>query len=163
MSNRSTSQQLRLASANGEAIADQRTNSEQRLGGVELDWDTLSLGIPEDSPAEVEWNRLADIYAGQAGRFFESDREILEAWCTWVGIRQEATGLLHEEGLMVRGRSKPDKDRSVRNPLVITVAQATKELRALAHHLGFSPEARKRAGVIEKVAERTGNEDLLSG
>ncbi|HEU5029049.1 MAG TPA: phage terminase small subunit P27 family [Spirillospora sp.] len=163
MADRKTSQQLRLASSNGEELEAQRRHNEERLGGAELDWSSISPGIPEGSPAEEEWDRLSEIYAGQSKRFFESDREILEDWCTWVGIRQEATELLHKEGLMVRGRSKPDKDRSVRNPLVITVAQATKELRALAYHLGFSPEARKRAGVIERTEERSGNEDLLSG
>lgn len=163
MGNRMNQHQLRLASSKGEAIANGRAVSEERLGGVELDWNSISAGIPEGSYAEVEWDRLAEIYSDQTKRFFEADREILEAWCTWRGIRQEATDLLHKEGLMVRGRSKPDRDRSVRNPLVITVAQATKELRALAYHLGFSPEARKRAGVIEKTEEPTGNEDLLSG
>ncbi|KAB2372052.1 MULTISPECIES: phage terminase small subunit P27 family [Actinomadura] len=155
--------QLRLISGKSEAEADRREHARKSLGGAALDWEEVSVIIPEDSYADEEWTRLSEVYANQPDRFREADRGMVTLHCVWTGVYAECLEQINAEGLFVKGISKRDAHRMVRNPATALLNVASNQLRFLAKELGFSPDARKRAGIIEKQEERSSNEDLLSG
>lgn len=117
------------------------------LGGDGLDW----LDVPEQLAGEglAEWERLALQFADQPTRFRESDRFLMIQYCQTADFLSQATAELQRDGLMVRGRSNSDADRSVKNSVWTMWRGFSAELRQYANQLQLTPASRRRAGRVE--------------
>jgi P27 family predicted phage terminase small subunit len=122
------------------------------VGGIGLDWSDVPAML--DATARAEWVRLGQVYANHATRFREGDRVILSAYCIAWGIYVQAAAELAVDGLLVKGRSAPDRGRRVRSPAMTVWVQAGTQLRHLASALGLSPDARGRSGIDEAAQDR---------
>jgi P27 family predicted phage terminase small subunit len=132
--------------------------ADARVGGRGLDW----LVLPEllDAVGMGEWQRLGTVYAGDLVRFREGDRQIVVAYCLAWSVYASASAQLIRDGLIVEGRSAPDRGRQVKSPSMTIWTQAGSQLRYLARELGLTPDARGRSGFREH--ETSDGSDLLS-
>ena len=69
---------------------------------------------------------------------------------------------LAADGLLVPGRSAPDRGRQVKSPAMSTWVQAGMQLRHLASALGLSPDPRGRSGIKEIEPIDDEDSDLLT-
>jgi P27 family predicted phage terminase small subunit len=132
---------------------------EVRAGGIGLSWEDLPAVL--DEAAAAEWRRLAQVYELHPTRFREGDRAILAAFCIAWSIYLQASAELAADGLLVPGRSAPDRGRQVKSPAMVVWVQAGTQLRHLASALGLSPDARGRSGIKEIEPIEDENSDLL--
>lgn len=118
-----------------------------QLAGLGLEW----TEVPEvlDETARAEWNRLAEVFAGDPCRFREGDRAALVAYCVYWSAFVTAAAALGRDGPVVAGRSSKDRDRSVKHPATVVLREAATQLRYWCRELALTPDARGRAGITD--------------
>ena len=135
--------------------------ADARTGGIGLSWEDVPTVL--DDTARDEWARLGAVYDAYPVRFREGDRAILAAFCIAWSVCVRAAAELASAGLLVPGRSAPDRGRQVKSPAMSTWVQAGTQLRHSASALGLSPDARGRSGIRESEPDRASdNSDLLT-
>jgi P27 family predicted phage terminase small subunit len=120
-------------------------DQDSKVGGLGLDFDDVPVMLGNVGGAE--WERLGRVFADQPTRFREGDRAVLVAYCLAWSIYLMATAELASDGLLVTGRSAPDRERRVKSPAMTVWSQAGSQLRYLARELGLSPDSRGRMGL----------------
>jgi P27 family predicted phage terminase small subunit len=120
-------------------------DQDSKVGGLGLDFDEVPAMLGD--VAGAEWARLGVVFADQPTRFREGDRSIVVAYCLAWSIYLMATAELASDGLLVTGRSAPDRERRVKSPAMTVWSQAGSQLRYLARELGLSPDSRGRMGL----------------
>lgn len=117
------------------------------VGGTGLDFAVVPAVL--DEAARAEWDRLAEVYAGDPTRFREGDRAALVAYsCYWSAFLAAAQDV-STNGPVVLGRSDKDRGRMVKNPATVAMREAATQLRYWARELGLTPDARGRIGVSD--------------
>lgn len=134
--------------------------ADAEVGGRGLVWSTIPTIL--DDVGVAEWQRLAAVYAGMPTRFREGDRAVLTAYCAAWAVYVGACAELAADGLLVAGRSAPDRGRRVKSPALTVWGQAATQLRHFASVLGLSPDARGRSGIRELETPAALTSDLLS-
>ena len=127
--------------------------------------DAEPLGIVA-KPAHIAANPTMSacwdgLVAGSPG-YREQDVPLLEAYCLWYAVLQQAEHqTITADGRVVTiyaqhgadGRVLPETIRA--NPDIKTAAQATNMLRQLAVELNATPAARMRAGLVDAMTRST--------
>ena len=156
---------LRLLDADARA---RRMVADARAGGLGLDFDDVPADVIAVRDAAAEWRRLAERYKSTPTRFREGDRAALVAYVTAYAVFQLAARRLLEDGLVVDGRSSPDRGRQVKSPSLVAWTQSSAQLRYWARELGLTPDSRIRMGIIDDTKEDRdearrvfGDDDLL--
>lgn len=119
--------------------------NDAKVGGLGLAFDDVPPML--DDRGRAEWSRLGVVFANQPTRFREGDRSILVAYCLAWSIYLGATAELASDGLLVTGRSAPDRERRVKSPAMTVWSQAGSQLRYLSRELGLTPDSRGRMGL----------------
>lgn len=126
------------------------------VSGLDERAKNLSVGIGTPRPprhlppaARKEWRRVVKACAPHGIWLQHTDLRILEAWCVWSSVWDDAVLALATDGILIAGRSSADKARGaqVKHPAVAVLRAATTELRALSQRLGFDPDSRTKIGI----------------
>jgi P27 family predicted phage terminase small subunit len=112
-----------------------------------------------DESGVVAWEYLRRTFAARPDWFRECDRAAVTTYCTAWALHDRAARELQAEGLKVRGRSAPDRGRSVRNPAWQVWRDAATQLRHWSRELGLTPDARSRAGLTDTDPKSTPDTD----
>ncbi len=112
--------------------------------------------------AKTEWRRVVKACAMYALWLQETDRPMLEAWCTWRAVQLEAIAALADDGALIPGRSTADKARGadVKHAAVAVLRAATVELRALSQRLGFDPDSRSKIALDAIDPDEDDDDDI---
>ncbi len=97
------------------------------------------------SPAgKREWKRVVGLCKHWEGWIQQVDRACLTAYCTAWAAFEDAAKEVAKNGVMIEGRSAPDRERLVKNPAVAVMRDASTTLRYWSRELGFTPDSRGR-------------------
>jgi P27 family predicted phage terminase small subunit len=92
--------------------------------------------------AKKVWRRTVK-QLEKMGVLYECDGDTLAAYCEAVVRHAEACQLIHQTGLLVKGR----RDGIVKNPAIQVARDAEATIKALAQEFGLTPSARTRIKV----------------
>lgn len=117
---------------------------------------------PETVLVNPTMSKCWDDYIGQAPGFEECDVPLLEAYCYWYAVFQNAMystmtldGRIATTESVADDEGNPTGEKRRRNPDLQTAREATEMIRKLGEALNISPTARVRSGLMRAMTAST--------
>ena len=106
--------------------------------------------------AKKVWKRTTTQLKGM-GLLFESDQDLIAAYCNAVVNYKIATDLVDKSGLLIKGR----RDGVITNPAVRAQRDAAQLMRQLGAEFGLTPSSRTRISADGEANGSTGIDSIL--